>query len=137
MFEPANAEKLSPIHERVEQEFESREARVEKLTAQVETLFPGENNAELRGRIASTFEVPQYGKYHNEGMYTDTHLERILSTLDDMFNGRYPEDTSEATREVLNQAVLSEGVMMNERKEKRVCSVMCFFMISKNPIHLN
>jgi hypothetical protein len=97
-------EPLPPLRERVEQEKAEKVERVERLAAHVERLFPGEASAPLRQAIVQSFEVPQWGKFHNEGMYMDTHLDKILSTIDEIYEGRFPKGASDELKAMLKQA---------------------------------
>ncbi len=105
-------EPLPPLRERVETEKAEREDRIERLSSMTELLFPSEEMTELRAAITSTFDVPQWGKYHNEGMYMDTHLERILETIDDIYADRFPDAVSEEMRVIIRQATGGEKEML-------------------------
>ncbi len=94
-------EPLPPLQERLEQEKSERGERVERLSKMVEELFSGEDQEKVRLAILRSFDVPQRGNYHNEGMYMDTHLDRILSTIDDIYNGVFPKGIPEALKDVL------------------------------------
>ncbi len=73
-----------------QKEAAERPERIAALTAQVDELFPGENLAELREDVTQrSFNTPQYGDYHTEGLFMDSHLARILSAVDDVAAGRF------------------------------------------------
>lgn len=115
-FLPAHdLEPLSPLAERVERERDERVARIERLNRRVETLFAGEASRPLREEIRSTFDVPQWGKYHNEGMYLDTHLEKILSVIDDLYAGVFPSNVPDALKILLQDVVTSTPKEQFER----------------------
>lgn len=84
---------------RYAEEAASREARLERLRGQIERLFPLESTPEtVRSAIEDSLDVPQWGKYHNEGIYMDTHLDRILEVIDEMRAGEFPEEIPEYMR---------------------------------------
>ncbi len=89
---------------RLAQEKFERRKRVERLTAHVERLFLGEKLASLRGDIATSLKVPQRGDYHNEGMYMDTHLDRILGVIADLYEENLPESLSPELVQILHDA---------------------------------
>jgi hypothetical protein len=91
-----------------ETEKRERPARLERLHQQVERLFPGEALAGLRADIKQSFNVPQFGEYHNEGMYMDTHLERILDTIEDVSQGTFPAGIPEETKQLLRETVATQ-----------------------------
>lgn len=87
---------------RYAEEAASREARLERLRGQIERLFPLESTPEtVRSAIEDSLDVPQWGKYHNEGIYMDTHLDRILEVIDEMRAGEFPEEIPEYMRQLL------------------------------------
>jgi len=65
---------------------------LEKLRAKVAELFPTPEQADLRQEIERTFNDPQYGEYHNEGILMDTHFEAILNTLENIGKGIFPTE---------------------------------------------
>lgn len=95
------------LEERVKQEAGTRAERVQRLTQQIETLFPGERLQSLRERITRSFEVPQCGEHHNEGMYMDTHLDLIGNNLENMRAGQFSAEMPEDVRSLL-QTVATE-----------------------------
>ena len=107
-YETAKGDQESPDR-RIEAETErdTRHERIEKLEQDVERLFAGERLAELRADIRRSFDVPQWGEYHNEGMLMDRHLEEILSSIDDLARGEgaeeVPQDVHDAMRELAAQ----------------------------------
>ena len=74
----------------------SRPERIQQLSSQVDELFQGEALAPLREDIKErSFNVPQYGGYHCEGILMDTHLEKILKNLDAIKAGDFHEQVPE------------------------------------------
>ncbi len=67
---------------RAEQEGASRAERLERLGNYVDELFPGESNESLRTQIRESFDVPQWGEFHNEGLLMDTHLNLIIERIE-------------------------------------------------------
>lgn len=94
---PFRLEWKSP-EERAKAESASRPARLERLRGDVEKLFPGAERAELRAEIERSFDVPQWGEYHNEGILMDTHFDAILEAFDGIEKGVFPEGIPEADR---------------------------------------
>jgi len=84
---------------------QNRSERLEKLSALVTKLFPGDNLALLRANIERSFSVPQYGKYHHEGMFMDSHLDEILSTIEKVKVGEFPAEIPAEIREILQGTV--------------------------------
>lgn len=84
---------------------DTRARRVDALREKVAALFEGEHNRELRERIERSFLVPQWGPYHNEGMFMDSHLSLILRNIDDIAQGRFPTDLSPHTAEAMKRAL--------------------------------
>lgn len=97
---PPSQELLSPR--------EQREQRLMWLREKLDATFPGEQLEALRGEIEASFSVPQVGEYHNEGGFMDSHLKLIFDTLEEVKNGRFPEqllsDAHTGTRELLTRA---------------------------------
>lgn len=92
--------------QRAKIESESRSVRLEWLRALVQELFPGEQQAELRAQIERSFHVPQWGQYHNEGVFMDRHFEEILHALDGLERGEVSAAISEADRELMQQTAI-------------------------------
>lgn len=67
---------------RAQEEARTRPERLAKLEQYVEDLFPGKEKAELRTQIREGFNTPQWGDYHNEGLFLDTHLALILEKIE-------------------------------------------------------
>lgn len=84
---------------------DTRQVRVDRLNAVVAEIFPGPELRELRENIQRSFNVPQVGDYHNEGMFMDSHLDLILRNIEDVANGEFPQEISPAIREALTRAV--------------------------------
>lgn len=72
---------------RAERERTTRPERLRRLEKYVEELFPGEEHASLRERIRASFNVPQWGAYHNEGMLMDTHLDLMVTAVEALCAG--------------------------------------------------
>lgn len=84
----------------------SRPERITRLAAQVESLFPGEGLAELRQNIVQrSFNVPQWGDYHNEGIFMDTHLAAILGNIDNIEAGNFPDTVPSEVRAWMRDVV--------------------------------
>lgn len=91
----------------------TRNDRLKTLTTQVDQLFPGEKLAALRANITRSFSVPQFGPYHNEGMFMDKHLELILANIQDVKQGKFPDSVPQEAR-----AMMQEVASGNERTLK-------------------
>jgi len=89
---------------------DSRRARVDRLRARVEALFPGEQARELRENIERSFLVPQAGDYHNEGPFMDSHLDAINRTIDAVARGEFPEEIPAWARERMARVVSNSEV---------------------------
>lgn len=88
------------------QEAETQRERRERLSAKVEQLFPGEKLKGLRENIIErSFNVPQWGEYHNEGMFMDTHLDTILQNIQDIADGKFPETVPAEVRGWMQEVV--------------------------------
>ena len=95
--------------ERIAAEKEQRPGRLERLTAEVERLFSGENYEALREKITRSFEVPQWGEYHNEGILMDTHLNRMIEVIESFDRGEGGGNLPEKTRASFNELVKQYG----------------------------
>ena len=84
---------------------DTRKRRVDALSEKMETLFEGEHNRELRERIERSFLVPQWGEYHNEGIFMDSHLALILNQIDVVAAGEVPEGISPETLRSMQKAL--------------------------------
>ncbi len=104
---PLSPEEYAQKMEMAKNEAETRGERVEKLKARVNKLFPNPEHAKLREEIETSFDVPQVGDFHNEGMLMDTHLDGILTSIQDIAEGKYqwPADMPESTRRILEDTV--------------------------------
>ncbi len=73
---------------------EKRSDRLERLKIKVGELFPGETEEvqALREKIIESFNVPQYGDFHNEGMFMDSHLDLILEQINKLRNKQVPSE---------------------------------------------
>ncbi len=95
--------------ERIKTEKEERSERLEKLNAEVERLFSGEEFQGLREKITRSFNVPQWGEYHNEGILMDTHLNRMIEVIEGFGRGESGEALPEATRTSFEGLVSTYG----------------------------
>lgn len=81
---------------------------LERLARQVEELFPGEALADLRKDIIErSFNVPQFGPYHTEGMFMSAHLGKILSNIEDVKAGKMPEAIPADAAAMIRETVAS------------------------------
>lgn len=89
-----------------QQEGASRPERIQRLSSQVDDLFQGEELEPLKDDIKQrSFNTPQHGEFHTEGVFMDTHLERILATIDDIENGLFHPMVPEDLRPQMQQVV--------------------------------
>lgn len=84
---------------------EPRAARVQRLRAKAEALFPGAAHAALRAQIERSFLVPQWGDYHHEGMFMDSHLAVILDQTTAIAECRFPAVVSASARAAMARAI--------------------------------
>jgi len=105
------------LNRRAEIERDSRHERVTRLRVMVDGLFPGEENLRLREKINASFDVPQYGDYHNEGIFMDTHLALILDNLQALRQGEVPDNISEDVGNLLKN---------NRDQKARHFGAVCF-----------
>lgn len=79
-----------------------RPERIKRLGVLIELLFPGEGeqHAALRQKIKTSLDVPQWGAYHNEGMYMDAHLDLILRNLEALKKERFPLEMADIPDEI-------------------------------------
>lgn len=102
----APAEAKPVFQKDLEKERDTRPERLARLSGEVDTLFPGEGLAELRTDIKGrSLNVPQFDPHHNEGMFMDTHLERILANIQDIKAGRFPEAVPSDARSWMQEVV--------------------------------
>jgi hypothetical protein len=119
---PLSPEDYAKKHELAEREAETRGERLEKLRAKVNELFPNPEQAKLREEIEASFDVPQVGDYHNEGMLMDTHLDHILETIDAIADGKneqlaeLPASVQELLRETIgkNRQILERYTLLHD-----------------------
>lgn len=104
-FLVARSEWKEPI-ERAKQETETRNERLKYLRGLVRDLFPLPEQAALREEIERSFHVPQWGDYHNEGVFMDRHFEEILHALEDIERGTFPEGIPQDERQMMQNAAL-------------------------------
>jgi hypothetical protein len=102
---PLSPEDYAKKMELARKEAGTRGERLEKLRAKTAELFPKPEQARLRAEIEASFDVPQVGDYHNEGMFMDTHLDGILTSIEAMASGSFswPEGMPESTRRILEE----------------------------------
>ena len=104
----AEKEVINPtmdLSEKLQQEELTRVERVKKLTELTDKLFPGEKLADLRADVKRSFNVPQYGEHHNEGMLMDTHLALILENIEKIEKGEFPADIPVHVAQMMQQLV--------------------------------
>jgi len=104
---PLSPEDLAKKMQLAKRETETRGERLEKLRAKVAELFPKPEQMKLREAIEASFDVPQVGDYHNEGLLMDTHLDKILEIIDAVADGSYewPTELPEKTRELIQDTI--------------------------------
>ncbi len=90
---------------RAEQEAKERPERIQKLMARVDALFPGQGLHSLREEIRASFDVPQFGAYHNEGSFMDTHLDLMRTRIKEMSDGIFDEAVPEDVRTLFARLV--------------------------------
>lgn len=93
------------LQERAEHEGATRKERLERLGAYVDELFPEEQQESLRRQILESFDVPQWGEYHNEGLLMDTHLDLIVERIEALCGD---EASSEKALEGLDPVVATK-----------------------------
>ncbi|HBK33859.1 TPA: hypothetical protein DEP34_02850 [Candidatus Uhrbacteria bacterium] len=91
---------------------DTRQKRLAFLREKMERLFEGEKNSELRQQIERSFSVPQYGEYHKEGLFMDSHLRLIFHTIEAVRQGNIPDTVSEATATSLQKALVQDPDMV-------------------------
>lgn len=94
-----------PPEARAEIERTERHARVERLVRRAEELFPGERMRELREDVRRSLDVPQWGEYHNEGMFMDSHLDLIFQQIDAIAADEFPKDIPDSARDAMRRTV--------------------------------
>ena len=116
---------------RFARETASREGRLERLRQKIDVLFPPEKTPEsVRQAIEDSLHVPQWGKYHNEGVYMDTHFDRILEVIDEVRAGVFPEGISTEIQQLLltatqeNKPEELEKYAFTHDIEKRDCLLL-------------
>lgn len=97
-----NTSDWKPLNERLAQETATRVARISSLSSTVDELFPGDSLAQLRADIKDSFNTPQLGKYHNEGVFMDTHLDLIVNTINDIRKGNFNASVPAEIKEILS-----------------------------------
>jgi hypothetical protein len=93
------AEKISMYELRFQKEQESQPERRKNLNKLIKELF--DESPKLEALIQTSYDVPQMGPHHNEGMYMDTHLELIISRIDDLAKGIVDPSLSPELRSIL------------------------------------
>lgn len=79
------------------------------LMIDVREFFPGANNDQVRAAIFASFDVPQRGPYHTEGVFMAAHLALCRKTIQDIKEGVFPEEIPPDVREVLSRVVAQYG----------------------------
>jgi hypothetical protein len=98
------------------QERESRPERLRKLQQLAEVLFT--ESPVLVEHLTQSFEVPQYGVYHREGMYMDTHLALMISVLERMTKDGIDPALPPELQSILSQTI-GEGLSSQERDRRK------------------
>ncbi len=93
---------------RVKEEARTRPERLARLERLSEELFPGKEKEPLRTAIREGFDTPQWGDYHNEGLFLDTHLTLIIERIEGVCG-----DESQATEAL---AGLDEVIALRIRR---------------------
>lgn len=96
----------------IETEAKERPERLRELRAWVEHLFHGHQFARLRNFIERSFDVPQFGLYHKEGMLMDVHLDLILATLEDVRAGHFPDQIPTEVKSLLQEVAKQYGEVL-------------------------
>jgi hypothetical protein len=89
-------------------ERDSRPERLARLNATVDRLFPGEKAEAVRAKIKASFNVPQWGEYHNEGLFMDTHLDLILQRLGEVRSGEMSESVPAEVRSTMQETSIAK-----------------------------
>ncbi len=63
----------------------------------------------LMDEVERSLRVPQYGPYHNEGPFMDSHLRLVLTGLWEAAAGSFHEDIPAVTQEVLKDAATTDA----------------------------
>lgn len=95
-------------------ERDSRPERLERLHAAIERLFPGEKAEALRQKIKDSLHVPQWGEYHNEGLFMDTHLDLILEQLGQVRTGEMPEAIPADVRSTMQETATTQEEVLEK-----------------------
>lgn len=101
-----------------------RPERLRRLREQVDHLFPGDELIGIRQEIYASFDVPQFGDFHNEGMFMDSHLDLIAQNIENIRQGKFDDTVPQEVREVLARAVaayekyLSKYVFLHDLSKK-------------------
>ncbi len=92
-------------HLAVRIEAETRDQRLALMREFVALLFPNDEQVELRARIERSFHVPQWGEYHNEGIFMDRHFAAILAALNRLDQGEFPDEIPVEERAEIQRTV--------------------------------
>ena len=87
-------------------EAQTRPERLNTLSQLVDELFPMAEQEPLRNKIKRSFAVPQFGEYHNEGLFMDCHLLEILYALEDVERGDLPQSIPESDRRCMQEIAI-------------------------------
>ncbi len=74
------------------------------------TMAAGLVPADLLSDVRRSLLVPQVGPYHQEGPFMDSHLVRVLATLEDVAQGQIDERVPKSVRMLMVDAVESVGL---------------------------
>jgi len=96
--------------------------------------------ADLVADVERSLVVPQVGPYHQEGPFMDSHLVRVLATLEDIADGQIDERVPETVRSLMVKAVESVGLdtcrlyVLLHDADKATCLTLVFTDGSKRAI---
>lgn len=94
------------LMEQVKKEELSRSERLEILSHIVDELFKGEGLESLKEDIINrSFNVPQWGPYHNEGLFMDTHLMGIVDNIEAGSYNKFREEVHEEIKEWMYEVI--------------------------------
>lgn len=94
------------VNQRAQLEEDSRSSRLAALGSKVDQYFSAD--PELKEDITTrSFNVPQFGKYHNEGFLMDTHLALIFQNIQNIASGSFLPEVPSDVRQLMQQVVNS------------------------------
>mgnify|MGYP005725496641 CR=1 FL=1 len=99
----------------------SREDRLKALRSLASRVFVRPENGpeaeaydEMLLRFERGFQVPQQGPYHREGAFMDSHLYIIRANIQNIAEGRFPEDVPEYVRQALHRTISSDPLAVEQ-----------------------